>query len=185
MTRYAIGILVLSIAMYAGCEKGNTNAAAKAASQAADDTKAAADAKIAADLKAADAAKAASDQAATDTKAAADAKIAADVKAAAVAKAAADQAALDAKNAADARTAAEVKAAAVAKAIEDEKAAKVSALLVKLQDQIQENKLELAQATLTEIDGLKKGSLSASKLELIETSRTALKAKKAAAALLK
>ena len=78
----------------------------------------------------------------------------------------------DLKDAAD-------KLADKAKAAVDEATTKAKELLETLRQSIEDNKLDLADDTLTKLDGLK-GSLSESLQQQIETARTALKAKKAA-----
>jgi hypothetical protein len=118
---------------------------------------------VAADLKAAEVAKAAADQAAADKQASDAAQSAADLKAAAAAKMTADAAA---KAAAEANT------------------AKATSLLEQLTQYIQDNKVDLADKTLSQLDGMK-DSLPASLQEKIESARTALNAKKTAGQVLK
>jgi hypothetical protein len=174
MTRHLFGIAILSVATLAGCGRESTTptaeaqrASAEAIDQAAVATKTAADAKIAAERRAA-----------SETKAAADAKIAADLKAAASAKEAADtKAAADLKAVEDAREA----ELAAAKAADDANEAKATSLLTQLTAYIKDNKTELAEKTLSQLDDMK-GSLPESLQGKIETARIALNTKKAAAA---
>ena len=167
MTRQLIGMVILTAALLAGCGREDTTAANNAA--AAKRATAAAMDRAAADT-----------QAAADAKAAADAQADADFKAAANTKAAADQASQDAQAAADAKIAADLKAAGEAQAAADD-AAKATSLLTQLTQYIKDNKVELAEKTLAQLDGMK-GSLPASLQGQIETARTALAAKKAAVA---
>ena len=74
--------------------------------------------------------------------------------------------------------------AADAKTIADENMAAVTSLLTKLQQYIKDNKLDLAEAALKQLDGMKE-SIPASLQEKIEAARTALAAKKTASQLLK
>lgn len=188
MSRHLIVTVILAAAMLGGCERKEsepTPAESAAASQravvnatakAAADTKDAADAKVAAEFKAAADKQAAADRAATDTKKAADAKIAADLKAAAAAKEVADRAAADTKAAAELKAGADAEAA---QAAADQTTAEVTSLLKQLTQYIQDNKLDLAEKTLNQLDGMK-GSLPASLQNQIEAARTALKAKQTA-----
>ena len=108
----------------------------------------------------------AGDKAAADTKIAADLKTAADLKAAGDLKAAADA------------------TGAAAKAAADDNAAKATSLFALLLQYTKDDKIELAEETLTQLDGMKQ-SLPASLQEKIESARTALAAKKAGAPALK
>jgi hypothetical protein len=205
MHRQLIGIAIVGALLLTGCDSESSTPAGKAEAaqravtdavdQAAQDTKAAVDAKVASDSKAAAAAKTAADRAAADTKAATDTRIAAELKAAGDAKIAADRGAVDAKAAADAKIAADLKAAHDAKAQADlaadaaadkaadaDAAAKATSLLGQLREQIKDGKIELADATLAQIDDMTR-VLPASLQAEIEIARTELKAKKAAAAL--
>ena len=148
--RYVLGTAIVTAIMFAGCERENATPPAPTTTT---NTQAAADAKTAADAKIA-----------AEAKAAAEAKIAADAKTAAEAKAAAE---------------AKITADAAAKAADDT-TAKANALLTQLLQYIKDNKVELAEKTLEQLDGMK-GSLPTSLQEKVSAARTALQAQKAAA----
>lgn len=193
----------------AAAQRAANDASARAAAdnkaaydaKAASNAKADADAKVASDRAGADArsaadAKAVADQAAADTKMKADAKIAADLKTADEAKMAADREAANTKAAADAKTAADLRAAdaakakadaktdAIDKAKADENAAKASTLLTQLLEYIKDGKLDLADTTLAQLDGMKATNPAALQ-ERIEVARASLAAKKASASIMK
>ena len=87
-----------------------------------------------------------------------------------------NQAAAEAKatqDAADARAAADA-----AKAAADDTTAKATSLLEQLRQYISDNKLELAEGTLQQLNGMK-GSLPASLVDKIEAAQLAMNAQKA------
>lgn len=192
----------------AAANKAAADAKIEAELRDADAAKAKSNAKIKADLMAADAAKDAADREAeeardianrkaSDAKAAADraaddAREAAQVKADAAAKVASDaksvadaKADADAKIASDAKATADAKAAdAAAKVVVDENTARANSLLDQLTQYIKDNKLELAQTTLGQLDGMK-GSLPTALQQRIETARAALSAKQSASSMLR
>jgi hypothetical protein len=170
MTRHLIGILIVSTAMLAGCGPEDSPAARDAAAAqreaAASADRTAAEVKSAADKAAADT-RAAVEQAAAEARSTAQ-------KAAADARSAADQAAAEARSAAD-------QAAANAVAAADSNAALASSLLTQMTEYIRDNKFDLAEKALAQLDGMK-DSLPASIQQQIEAARSALAAKKTAAA---
>lgn len=184
-TRHITWIMALSAVTLAGCDReeptlptgqGTTaveDVAEEAFGTAALDAKALEDQKVAADAAAAKAAaqiKAANDVAAAAARASADNRAAAEAKAAQVA--------------ADANAAAVTTAASAAKTAVDDTTTKANSLLEQLLQYIKDNKIELANKTLAQLDGMR-GSLPASLVEKIDAARTALNAKSAEAMFVK
>lgn len=158
---------ILALGLFAGCDRESpappsqptTPAASKAADEAVMDAKADADAKLAAEKKAA-----------------ADAQADADAKVTAAAKAATD-AARDAETKVD--KAAKSATDNVAAAASDADTAKATSLLAQVTEYLKDNKLDLAEKALNQLDGMK-GSLPKAIQDQIDAAHSALKAKKAA-----